>query len=174
MYKIYGQKLLKNARVYYILCITLGWLVGLAVGVYLCRCNAHRLYTLFRCSASDIHSAVGSTIVFLFPLALSLIAASFSVRWLLTVVAFCRGLSFGFVACGLFLAFGGAGWLVCGLVMLPNAFLSAVLLWFLVRREPFESANMYWDAAISAALAFTVCVLFQHFTTPFFRVISQF
>lgn len=174
MYKIYGQKLFKNARVYYILCITLSWLAGFAIGIYLGKKNAEHLYRLFRYSVSEITSPVGNTVVFLFPLILALVAAALSSRWLLAAVAFCKGLSFSFVAACFFWAFGGAGWLVSGLFMLPNAFLSAILLWFLVRRDPFESGCLYWDAAIAAAFAFIACVLIRHFTAPFYPIIFEY
>ena len=170
MYKIYGQKLLKNARAYYILCITLSWLIGFSIGVILGKHNAEHLSTLFRYSVLESISPVGITVVFLLPLILALIAGYFSSRWLMMAIAFCKGLSFSFVFTCLLLAFGGAGWLVCAVTMLPNAVLCGILLWFLVRRDPFEPKNLYFDAAMCAAFAFIVCVLFQHISTPFYRI----
>lgn len=83
-----------------------------------------------RAAANGRVSITGLLSAFLLPLLFSAFAVYISQPWLLVPVAFGKAFSFSYLAFGVTLAFGSAGWLVRSLLMFSDCLTLPLLWWF--------------------------------------------
>lgn len=108
------------------------WCIGFTGGAVVAA-DAGNLTSLMRACCESGVSIVSLTLVPLFPFLLSAVAVYFSCHWLLYLTALAKMFSFGFCACAVTGAFGGAGWLIRSLLLFTDFCTVPVLCWFQLR-----------------------------------------
>lgn len=106
------------------------WLLGLGFGAVLSYSAGAMLTSVISAAISGQATFLSLLSVLLLPVFLSVFTVYFSQDWLLLLVAFLKSVLFSFVAVGFAVAYGKAGWLVCGLVMFADVMELPLLWWF--------------------------------------------
>lgn len=110
--------------------LALAFAAGLAAGVVLCTSANAVSYSWMRSAADSPVSIVKLLGVILLPFLFSAAAVYLDRSWFLIPIAFCKALSFSYVACAISRAYGGAGWLMQPLLMFADAAFLPVLVFF--------------------------------------------
>ena len=88
-------------------------------------------------------------------------------------VCFLKAFSFGFCAGGVYLVFGSAGWLVCGLLLFTDLCSMPLLYLFWQRYIDGSRRLVLTDAVLPASLLFLIGSLDHCIITPFLMKITE-
>ena len=114
--------------------LALSWLLGLGCGGVLFCYAGSNLVSLMPLAANCQPSIIGLLTSFCFPFLLSVFAVYLNVPRVLYGICFLKALLLGYFSCGVFAAFGSAGWLVRCMLLCTDYF-GAVLLYHFWHRH---------------------------------------
>ena len=138
--------------------LALSWVLGLGFGGLVFRYAGSHLVSRMPLAAMSQPSIPGLLTSSLLPFLFSAFAVYFSVPRLLYGICFCKAFLLGYVTCGVFRAFGEAGWLVRWLFLFTDLWCAALLYHYCrrhisgLRGVSFHSLCMYGSLLILAAL----------------------
>ena len=138
---------------------------GLLAGLYL---YSHITYTssLMCMLPTERVSIVGLLTVLFLPLLISSLAALFSIKSIILLVAFFKGLTFCCCSAHIIAAFGDAGWLLRWLLMFSDSLMLIPLVWFW-NRNIFGSCKSFWfDITVCSIIGVAVGIVDLVFISP--------
>lgn len=135
--------------------LALSWLLGLVCGGWVFRIAGSDLPSLMLLACQGQLSIVGLLSSALLALLFSALAVYFSLPGLVLVPAFIKAFLISWFFCGIYSAFGTAGWLVCLLLMFTDL-CSGVLLFAYSRR--FISGERRYFPELSCLCAVLGCL----------------
>ena len=135
-------------RRYCALLLALCWLAGIVSGILLAAVADTSIGSLMCRAVYSPVSIVGIFSILLLPFLFSALAVYIFKPWLLYVIAFFKGISVSYVACGMLLAFSSEGWLLCQLLMFSDLVGLPLLFWYwlchLGRECEYSSARSFF------------------------------
>jgi hypothetical protein len=134
----------------------LSWGCGIFLGCWIFRFAGSDLPAWMLQASEEPLSMVGLLSAALLALLFSATAVYFSLPGLLLVIAFWKAFLIGWFSCGIYAAFGSAGWLVCQLFMFTDL-CSGVLLYAYGSR--FITGNRQYFPAFSCLFAVFGCLI---------------
>lgn len=134
-----------------VIILSLSWLAGLIAGIF-CAVHADEPYfALMRMAAGSRVSIVGLVASVLLPFLIAAFAVYISTPQLLYPLCFAKALLFSFGACGVYIAFGSAGWLAQFLLQFSDCLLLPVFCWFCIRHISGKGQALAKELAMCAA-----------------------
>ena len=109
--------------------LALLWIFGLLSGVVIGYSGSPAFYDVMRAAAASPRTAGGTVLSSILPALISAVAVHTSHSQILFLLAFFKALVLGFLASGVWIFFGSAGWLVCLLCFGADFLSCGVYLW---------------------------------------------
>ena len=113
--------------------IVFSLILGLHTGILLCVRSGPTFFSLMHNVASESMSLVGCLSLGLIPLLVCAVCIHLGAGCIIPIVLWAKGLSFGFVSCLAFRAFGSAGWLIHFLLFSLRQIQLIILILFCIR-----------------------------------------
>ena len=149
------------------LSLTISWLLGILLGLYLSLSLTEDSYSLVRTLFNSRVSTVGHITSLLLPVILSAIAWKLELPALYLFLAFTKALCYGFCICSLGYVFQGAGWLLRWLYLFSDSCSSALLLWFWHRNMSLPNHRSAKDLYISGITTIAIVLIDMYYVIPF-------
>ncbi len=108
------------------------WLIGVVVGCILAISDPVS-FSLMRSACETRVSILWLSILSILPLFVVSVVVYYRLHYLIFPICALRAFNFGYCVCGVYLSFGSAGWLVCGLLLFSSLLSVPVLFWFCCR-----------------------------------------
>lgn len=160
MQSFYSSKVIERSRRSCKIILSALWSLGLICGI-MAATGAGNLTSLMHAYCQSRVSIVSLLIVPLLPFLLSAYAVYFSDFRLLFVLSFLKAFSFGFCAWIVTCAFGGAGWLVRGMLLFTDLVTLPVLWLYWIRCADGSRLNIR-NLCTGCLLWYLVVVLFDY------------
>lgn len=132
------------------------WILGLIFGGLAAVFVSNDVSSLMHAASVSRVSIVGLLSVYLFPLLFSALAVYMNLPYLLLPICFLKAVSFSYLAMGVSIAFGSAGWLVRLLLMFSDLASFPILWWFWSRSRSGSHGSLlrFFTAALCLAAVF--------------------
>lgn len=130
------------------------WTLGLLSGIWVFAAADTALFPLMRSTIYGSVSIVSLLIMTGLPFLFSAFAVFLSCRWLIFLIAFCKGLGFSFVSLGILLSFGSCGWLLGLLIGFGDVVAMPLLYWFWI--SCFRDNDSLWRCRCFLVAAFLI------------------
>lgn len=153
--------------------LALCYCAGLAAGAFAAVQAEESLVSWMRTVQLQRVSIVSLLVVALLPFLISAAAVLIAQVRLFYPVCFLKAFSFGFCAGGVYLVFGSAGWLVCGLLLFTDLCSMPLLYLFWQRYIDGSRRLALTDAVLPASLLFLIGSLDHCIITPFLMKITE-
>jgi hypothetical protein len=147
--------------------LTLVFMAGSSLGI-LCALESRQfLLSLMRGCLGTSVSIVGLAFALLLPFFAVILAALYSKHSALFPVCFLKCFCFFYCMMGIWLTYGSAGWLVCGLLMLSDSVSLLLLLKLSLRHingfRPTIGYDLFWSIFLTVGLSVLDCLYIAPF-----------
>lgn len=150
------------------------WILGLVCGLYFVSSADSLLFEPFYVASFNRTSIFGILVVTLLPIAVSAIAAYFSVPVLIYALCIFKAFCFSTVLCGVVLVFGYSGWLIRFLLVFSESFMVGLLFWLWYNILSSERNTVHRDLLISTAIAAAIGTVDYFLVSPYLAVLMHY
>ena len=154
-------------RRYNFILLTLVIIAGSYLGVLCALDSRQLLFSMMRGCLGASVSIVGLAFALLLPFFAVILAALYSKHSALFPVFFFKSFCFCYCLTGICLAYGSAGWLVCGLLMLSDSVSLLLLLKLCLRHIngflPTIASDVFWSMLLIVGLSVLECLYIAPF-----------
>ena len=109
--------------------LAFAWVAGLVTGSIVALNADRSFYSLMRMMPMHPVSIVGLLLSLCLPLLFTVVAVYISYQWILLIIAFLKALFLAMLFAGVWISYGIGGWVVAGLLLLPDFIAAIVLIW---------------------------------------------
>lgn len=148
-------------RKYTVLILAFIWCFGLLCGIRAASYAGDSFVSMMRMAACRPVSIVNLLTVSVLPFLFSAVAVYLRSWHLLAAVCFFRALLFGFISCGVYLAFASAGWLVWLMIMFSDILCLVPLWWYWISGTGHSMHSIYRTAVCFVAVCLIVSLDFR-------------
>ena len=144
--------------------ISAAWVFGLICGVFFALHTSDITVSLMRSVLYDRLSIVGLLVALVFPFVLSAILLRYLSTLAIVPLVFLKAYLFSWCACGVYFAFGDAGWLVRWFLIFSDSLIVVLLLWYWLshasgRRDAMKSELFLCITTALLVGCFDYCVI---------------
>lgn len=150
----------------YIYCLSVSWVLGLLVGMFLVAHFATRSTELIWNGLFNKPPMIYSFIVSFVPIIIIWLSRCHRYLWPAIPVLFINGISRGFCGMFLFYNFSSGAWLIRGSYLLSGTFVSVLMWWLLLCRKDLPRLSFL------AILVFLITMLDFTIASPFLSYLS--
>lgn len=150
-----------------VLFLAICWLLGIAIGIVWATTVPSSVFSLMLTSLCRRVSIVGLLVVLVFPLFSSAVAFLFNRLRYIYLLAFLKGICYGFCILILLILFGKAAWLVRCFILFSDSCVLIPLFLFWIRHLNCSSRGLCKDVIYCFALSFLAGAVDYLFVSPF-------
>ncbi len=148
------------------------WAIGLVLGACV-SAGSFGNAAMMRIAAQSNVSIVGSCVVVLLPLLLSVVSVYFGMPFLILPLCLIKSFSFGYISSYTLHVFGDAAWLVRSLFLLSDIAMNVFMLWFWFRHISGRKEKLFNDTLVCLIGACIVAATDHLFASPFLVMLIE-
>lgn len=143
------------------------WIVSITLGYLLAFTLQGTLLSMMDRLVRKPISIVGLAVILFLPIILSVVSIRFSVYGFIYMIAFLKGVCYGFCIYQLLIAYGDAAWMLGALVMFSDSCMLTPLFLFWIRHLDGDKSHLRRDVTVLFFIAIAIGLIDYFAVSPF-------